>query len=74
MKKAAFLIVAGLMAGSVSAMALVAPAAVAGAAQDAEIKVGEVQARDVEFGQKVVIDTRNGFVPGRVVRIDPIWR
>ena len=37
----------------------------------AEIKVAETQARDVQFNQKVMIDTRNGFVPGHVVRIDP---
>ena len=37
----------------------------------AEIKVVETQAKDIAHGQKAVIDTRNGMVPGRVVRIDP---
>lgn len=37
----------------------------------AEIKVVETQAKDIAHGQKAVIDTRNGTVPGRVIRIDP---
>lgn len=37
----------------------------------AEIKVAETQARDIQFDQKAMIDTRNGIVPGHVVRIDP---
>jgi HlyD family secretion protein len=37
----------------------------------AEIKVVETQAKDIAHGQKAVVDTRNGTVPGRVVRIDP---
>ena len=37
----------------------------------AEIKVPDINARDIEHGQKVEIDTRNGFIPGHVVRIDP---
>jgi HlyD family secretion protein len=37
----------------------------------AEIKVVETQAKDIAHDQKAVIDTRNGTVPGRVVRIDP---
>ena len=37
----------------------------------AEIKVVETQAKDIARSQKAVIDTRNGTVPGRVVRIDP---
>ena len=37
----------------------------------AEIKVIETQARDVTLGQKVEIDTRNGVVPGHVIRVDP---
>jgi HlyD family secretion protein len=36
----------------------------------AEIKVVETQAKDIAHGQKAVIDTRNGTVPGRVVRVD----
>jgi HlyD family secretion protein len=37
----------------------------------AEIKIPETQARDIQFNQRAVIDTRNGTVPGHVVRIDP---
>jgi HlyD family secretion protein len=37
----------------------------------AEIDIPETQARDVALGQKVAVDTRNGIVPGKVVRIDP---
>jgi len=37
----------------------------------AEIRVVETQAKDIAHGQKAVIDTRNGTVPGRVIRIDP---
>ncbi|MCI0541420.1 MAG: HlyD family efflux transporter periplasmic adaptor subunit [Verrucomicrobiales bacterium] len=37
----------------------------------AEIKIAETQARDVQHGQVAMIDTRNGVIPGRVVRIDP---
>ncbi len=37
----------------------------------AEIKVAETQARDVTRGQKVEVDTRNGIVPGHVIRVDP---
>jgi HlyD family secretion protein len=37
----------------------------------AEIKVAETQARDIQFDQSAIIDTRNGTVPGHVVRIDP---
>jgi len=37
----------------------------------AEIKIAETQARDIQVGQKATIDTRNGLVPGLVVRIDP---
>src|SRR5690606_17308150 len=37
----------------------------------AELKIPETQARDVQVGQPASIDTRNGLVPGRVVRIDP---
>ena len=35
------------------------------------LRVPETQAKDVALGQKVSIDTRNGVVPGRVMRIDP---
>lgn len=37
----------------------------------AEIKIAETQAKDLELGQVAEIDTRNGKVPGRIVRIDP---
>jgi RND family efflux transporter MFP subunit len=37
----------------------------------AVIRIPETQARDVAVGQTASIDTRNGIVPGRVVRIDP---
>jgi HlyD family secretion protein len=37
----------------------------------AEIKIPEAQARDIQVGQNASIDTRNGVVSGRVVRIDP---
>lgn len=37
----------------------------------AELKVPETQAKDVVFGQKVEIDTRNGIIAGKVSRIDP---
>jgi HlyD family secretion protein len=37
----------------------------------AEVRVAETQTRDLAIGQIVRVDTRNGFVPGRVSRIDP---
>jgi HlyD family secretion protein len=37
----------------------------------AELKIAETQAKDVQIGQLASIDTRNGLVDGRVVRIDP---
>lgn len=37
----------------------------------AEIRIAETQAKDVVFGQVAEIDTRNGKVQGKVVRIDP---
>ena len=37
----------------------------------AVVRVPETQARDVVPGQKAVVDTRNGVVQGRVVRVDP---
>jgi HlyD family secretion protein len=40
----------------------------------AELRVPETQARDVQLGQLVAVDTRNGIVDGRVVRIDPAVR
>jgi multidrug resistance efflux pump len=37
----------------------------------AVLRIPETQARDVVLGQAAQVDTRNGIVPGRVVRIDP---
>jgi HlyD family secretion protein len=37
----------------------------------AEVRVAEVQAKDVSLGQRAAIDTRNGIVEARVSRIDP---
>ena len=37
----------------------------------AVLRVPETQARDVVVGQPVDIDTRNGIVKGRVLRVDP---
>ena len=37
----------------------------------AEIRVAETQARDSQFDQRAQIDTRNGIIPGHVIRIDP---
>ena len=37
----------------------------------AEIRVAETQAKDIQIGQAVTVDTRNGVVEGSVARIDP---
>jgi HlyD family secretion protein len=37
----------------------------------AALKIPETQAKDIMIGQPAVIDTRNGTIPGRVIRIDP---
>jgi len=37
----------------------------------AEVRIAETQARDVQIGQLVSVDTRNGIIMGRVSRIDP---
>jgi HlyD family secretion protein len=37
----------------------------------AELRIAETQARDVQLDQVVRVDTRNGIVAGKVVRIDP---
>jgi HlyD family secretion protein len=37
----------------------------------AQLKIAETQAKDVQIGQPASIDTRNGVVEGRVIRIDP---
>jgi HlyD family secretion protein len=36
----------------------------------AELRIPETQTRDIELGQVASVDTRNGFVEGRVSRID----
>jgi HlyD family secretion protein len=37
----------------------------------AEVKIMETQAKDVQIGQAATIDTRNGIIPGHVIRKDP---
>ncbi|REJ84745.1 MAG: HlyD family efflux transporter periplasmic adaptor subunit [Acidobacteria bacterium] len=37
----------------------------------AELRIAETQAKDVTVGQPAKIDTRNGVIDGRVIRIDP---
>ncbi|MEM1206766.1 MAG: HlyD family efflux transporter periplasmic adaptor subunit [Acidobacteriota bacterium] len=37
----------------------------------AEVRIAETQAKDIQIGQSAEIDTRNGKIDGRVVRIDP---
>lgn len=37
----------------------------------AQIKIPQIEAKDVQLGQATVIDTRNGLVSGHVSRIDP---
>ena len=37
----------------------------------AELKIAETQAKDISIGLPVSVDTRNGIIPGRVIRIDP---
>lgn len=37
----------------------------------AEVKIAETQLKDIHIGLPASIDTRNGIVPGRVVRVDP---
>lgn len=37
----------------------------------AELRIAETQAKDVALGQSVKIDTRNGIVDGKVLRVDP---
>jgi len=40
----------------------------------AELRIAETQAKDIGVGQTAKIDTRNGVIDGRVVRIDPAVR
>lgn len=37
----------------------------------AELRIAETQARDLTIGQLAQVDTRNGIIPGKVIRIDP---
>jgi multidrug efflux pump subunit AcrA (membrane-fusion protein) len=37
----------------------------------AVLRIPESQAKDVQLGQKATVDTRNGIVPGHVMRKDP---
>jgi HlyD family secretion protein len=37
----------------------------------AELRIAETQARDLTIGQLAQVDTRNGIITGKVVRIDP---
>jgi HlyD family secretion protein len=37
----------------------------------AELRIAETQTKDLAIGQSVQVDTRNGIIPGRVIRIDP---
>jgi HlyD family secretion protein len=37
----------------------------------AELKIAETRMKDVRIGLDALIDTRNGIIPGRVIRIDP---
>ena len=37
----------------------------------AEVQIAETQVKDVLVGQLASIDTRNGIIPGQVIRIDP---
>jgi HlyD family secretion protein len=37
----------------------------------AEVRIAETQTKDIRIGQIAEVDTRNGVIPGRVVRIDP---
>ena len=37
----------------------------------AELRIPETQAKDIEIGQRAIVDTRNGEVEGRVARMDP---
>lgn len=37
----------------------------------AQLRIAETQAKDIEVGQKAIIDTRNGVIQGKVIRIDP---
>jgi HlyD family secretion protein len=40
----------------------------------AQLKMAETEAKDIVVGQSASIDTRNGIIPGKVVRIDSAAR
>ena len=40
----------------------------------AELRIAEVQAKDIEVGQAARVDTRNGIASGRVTRVEPAVR
>ncbi|HVL66977.1 MAG TPA: HlyD family efflux transporter periplasmic adaptor subunit [Vicinamibacterales bacterium] len=37
----------------------------------AEVRIAETQTRDLRIGQDAEVDTRNGIIKGKVIRIDP---
>ena len=37
----------------------------------AVLQIAETQMKDVRVGMDATVDTRNGVIPGRVIRIDP---
>ncbi len=37
----------------------------------AVLQIAETQMKDVRVGMDATVDTRNGIIPGRVIRIDP---
>jgi HlyD family secretion protein len=37
----------------------------------AQVKIAETQAKDIQINQPASIDTRNGIIPGHVIRVDP---
>jgi multidrug efflux pump subunit AcrA (membrane-fusion protein) len=37
----------------------------------AQLKIAETQAKDIQIGQKAIVDTHNGVIQGKVSRIDP---
>jgi HlyD family secretion protein len=38
----------------------------------AQLRIPETQAGEIQFDQQAQIDTRNGIIPGHVMRIDPV--
>src|SRR5438270_3644200 len=41
----------------------------------AQVKIAETQAKDIQIGQKAIIDTRNGVANGHVTRVDTaVWK